>query len=279
MGKMLPAFVSHGAKLEFPPFYEGEVGWGNTEIPNPYSTSSVADYPRGTKYTEGERVFFYTRNSSSKILKATLGLYTLVSIAETGVAAANSAVGDTTVSLTQVGTVEENQFAGGFLCCESGTESWRAYPVKSNTVATSGVYVVTLQHPLVAGYAGVTAITSGNTGITVYENMWRELGSTWPGGHSRFCTHVGVAVNNIPISDYFWCQGWGICGMMPAENYGGEFHEREYVFNVDGSIILRGDGQSATYHGMQHAGVLVPYTGQSADAPGYTLPLYLQVTR
>lgn len=50
-----------GAVVILPPYAQGESGYGQTAIPNVYKQDTVQQYPAGTKYVEGERVFYYDK--------------------------------------------------------------------------------------------------------------------------------------------------------------------------------------------------------------------------
>ncbi len=50
-----------GARVEMPPWFQGEKGWGNLAHPNVYKADAQQQYPAGAKYIEGERVFYYDK--------------------------------------------------------------------------------------------------------------------------------------------------------------------------------------------------------------------------
>ena len=50
-----------GKTLYMPSFFEGEKGWGNLTLPNVYKADSIAQYPAGTKFQDGERIFYYDK--------------------------------------------------------------------------------------------------------------------------------------------------------------------------------------------------------------------------
>ncbi len=51
-----------GKTLFMPSWYHGQDGWGNLQLPNVYKADgATGKYPAGTKYVDGERVFWYAK--------------------------------------------------------------------------------------------------------------------------------------------------------------------------------------------------------------------------
>ena len=50
-----------GKTVLMPAWFQGATGWANLSLPNVYKADSVQQYPEGTKYVDGERVFYYSK--------------------------------------------------------------------------------------------------------------------------------------------------------------------------------------------------------------------------
>lgn len=54
--------LQNGSTIIMPPWFRGELGWGNMALPNVYETDdAIQAYPAGTKFVEGDRTWFYAR--------------------------------------------------------------------------------------------------------------------------------------------------------------------------------------------------------------------------
>lgn len=48
-----------GKTVFMPAWFQGETGWGRLDMPNVYKADSSQVYPAGTKFQDGERIFYY----------------------------------------------------------------------------------------------------------------------------------------------------------------------------------------------------------------------------
>lgn len=170
---------------------------------------------------------------------------------EAAVAAANSAIGATTVTITVQGTgLVANELQGGYLCYKS-TRYYR-HRIKSHPAAATGATCVLTLETAIVGHA----VESGVTTLIAYHSLWRKVG--YGAAYGALVSFVGWPFGDIAIGQYTWLQTWGPVNGTPAVFFGDLNSERQVWFAGDGSLT--------TFHvptpqgGYQHAGFWIPCT-------------------
>ncbi|GAJ03888.1 unnamed protein product, partial [marine sediment metagenome] len=142
-----------------------------------FELSSTPIYPIGKRFAPDERAFRYAQiyGQASLVGRAVANLSTGQ---EAAVAAANSAIGATTVTITvqAAAGLEEDELKGGYLCY-----AWfYRHRIKSHPAAASGATcVLTLETAIVGA-----AVESGVTTLIAYHNLWRKVG--YAGGAANY---------------------------------------------------------------------------------------------
>lgn len=228
--------------------------------------STVQKYEIGARQAieEMNMVFRYAYTDPNRQLRAAYPVYGNLLMTETGVIAADAAVGATTITCTAVADVAANQFQNGKMVVSTGAGYGTQYRIRSNTAATAGnTFTVTLKDPLV-----VALTVAGADTVTLYRNPYAEvhcmrqeiIDGAAPNYH-----HVGwVGVPNrfVPAGNYCWLQTWGPCFVVQSHDWGAGLDEVMAYFSDDGSATMepaKEVGGAITYS-FQPAGPTLPVT-------------------
>lgn len=251
-----------GGTIYMPPWCEGQEGWGNLLVPNVHDADTIQQYPVGTKFAEGDRVFRYAKLGAEDgvyLGHAGYGLKTLSIYYELQNLILAAAAGVTVLEITATATL--NQYAGGYIGIEDPVSGLRAsHRIISNTVTVGGTAFFTLAHPIAAA-VGVTG------DVVLCENPYASV-NRGSGGGTILAGIVGVQVPHAPSAgNWIWIQTWGTCPMMPASGSfeGGGQAERTAYFMGDGAIQIPASGVEADTEvsgfnpsSLQVAGWLMP---------------------
>jgi len=184
--------------------------------PNPYAESVTQLFPLGTKLTQGERVWRYTKNSASGLATIGTPLQNAARVhAEMDddiVVGAASAIGATTVTLTSTANLAaaplstKDGIKEGYLYVNDEAGQGQCYKIKGHA-ALSGTAdsVFTLYDPLT-----VALTTSSEVGLA--QNPYANVIAT-----AAVLTGMCVGVNPIAVtaSYYFWAQTGGPAAVVP----------------------------------------------------------------
>ena len=227
--------VVNGGTIAMPAYIEGETGWGNLAIPNVYATpDSIQQYPIGTAFREGERVYRYVKYGDDDSNAAGAGFGTgveagmLMSITAAKIASASvttATAGATTITVKFGVDVTVNQLAGGYTFF-SGIGSQWGCRVIGNTVALTGVNcVITLEQAL-----PTTRVAISGTNFSVCKSPWKDVVLHGGTSNEDYASAVGVYVgysdengqtlNVATEGKWGWIQTWGPTHMQ-ANAFGG----------------------------------------------------------
>lgn len=228
--------------------------------------SATQVYPTGMRYARDDRVYRYVQADSDRQLRAAYGVFPQITYGETGVPTAEAAAGQKQITLTAVGTVALNEFAGGTLSKAGGGGGGYGvnYKIASNTPASPGdTFTVTLYDDI------ITAIPITDT-ITLFHSPWRRVVSMRQRVIDGVATDyhktswIGVPNRFVPADYYCWVQTWGPCMVVPAGGTEGVADdERMMQFEEDGSVAKVNYAQAATVV-RQIAGFVLPVTTAGA---------------
>jgi len=271
-----------GKYIVLPVWVSGDTKYGNLAHPNPHANSSVGDtaqqYPHGTKFVDGDRVFFYGKVYSVYLAgKSNLGMFNLnESASGTGTVtwgATAGVKGDTQVGILASGltdtTPDEDDFAGGWFMPR--TNPYSSYRVlKSSTAAgarVSGEIDLTLDYGL------VESVTASQASCFLNFSEWTKLSQQWTGSID-YATCPGVTLVDPIASTWQWVQSWGPCYVVPYnEEIGASVHNHDCFFWMDGTVLIQTRGTGAL---DQKAGYMLNCSGSATTS---TWLIRLQINR
>jgi len=220
-------------------------------------------YPIGMRHAFGDKVYRYAQADADRQLRAAYSVWPDVRFAETGVVAATSLAGAKTVSVTAIGTVVEDEFAGGELGVLGGGAALNYgehYRIKSNTAPVGGVFVVTLYDAL------VNTLTLNTDSVVLFQSPWRRVISQRQrqidgvATDYRKTSPCGVPSRFVPAGNYCWIQTWGPCLIVGSSGTEGTADsERAMQLDDVGAVLrLRDLGDGLGRHA--YAGNVLPCT-------------------
>ena len=267
MGKKLPRFNMQEGELSFPPWMAGQKGWGNIHAPVVNQQDASQQWPVGTKWIEGNRVFRYCYAGSA------------IAIPQRGVANAsphlegtclgNSVAGAYTLDLPPACAdfpaytiTTENAYAGGWVWVmgSSGNPAQHEFHRIISNDATTGVYVrVTLATPFIN--------STTTPWITSYRNIYANCQQGYPNIPTGTQTIVCMTAGGMVVTSgyYFWGQTWGESWCTAHDVTPGLVgHHRELIFKQGGTIAVRHEFDPTTYS-YQRAGYVLTDTVNTGD--------------
>ncbi len=255
-----------GKSIVLPVWSEGDAKYGELAHPDVYVLDTYQKWPIGTKFVDGDRVYFYgyINTVEGTSTKCGQGMFNIATGRVATQAAAIEPIGETEINmLDTVSTV--NQYAGGYMM--GRTHPTITYRILSNTVQDGTNAVFTLERGLVVAYAASQT-------IRLYENPWRKLCSTVNAGR-RDVSCMGIAPIVPVASRYGWFQTWGPANVLGGdEEPGGANSLRMGCFNIDGTLVW--DGWSST-EGQQMAGYIINDNDQASYVASWFV--YLMIAR
>lgn len=273
--------VVDGRYLVFPPWYQGETGWGNTSAPNVYRENgdAVALYPCGTVYKEGDRKFRYVKyigtggSWNTSTVTATDGDDLFGKFLFTGAYQQDMATGllirhlaaETSMWYQTTVTAERSTdfFSGGYVNGKdtapsdarhfmrriiahnySATGSATAQVTETSTADLSSFSQVSelqLDQPI------INSKTSMAT--TIMANPWKK--AMWMPDNSgiQYGAALGACmVNDIIANRFCWLQVSGPMAMHHIQNANRGAATNEMIFYIQGDGTCQGiDGTTDTY--------------------------------
>ena len=241
MGKNLPQFVGQRGTLDYPPYFEGQVGWGNTKMPDVYIGKADQEYPYSTIFRNGMRTFVYTQMDGTYFGEEVGGENLAIGagyLSETSAEYVNllnavitGAAGSTEVRITRDATTA-NQFAGGFIGIKHSTSGrqtvgrYSYYQILANT-ADDASDIVTFQ---LDGKIVLALTTTTDVVLSAHPyKVTRHLQSGPFGMATGVFTHTTVA------SEWCWLQTGGPCNLvLPWGTHEGTTGGSVPVYNIGG---------------------------------------------
>ena len=272
---------NNGGTIAMPPFCAGEAGWGNLAIPDMsdvfgVTLDTVQQYPIGTKFEIGDRVFRYVlfgdddgdagdwaaqegRVPEHGVLMSSTLLEVATVMRATGLGVAD-------VLITEA-SVTANQFAGGYITVVEDKRMWCSRII-SNTVSADSTNYVTV----VTESKTPVAFTSGAT-VSLNKNPWSGVVR-----HAGSAAHMGAAVLGAycgydPSGDdseglWGWIQSWGPALIQISISHQGDAHNERMLVAQNGAAQM----EAST------AQQIVGFYMQEYDASTLSLPLvFLQL--
>lgn len=243
-----------------------------------YEENASQRFVIGTRRQVDDRVFRYAHAGNA--LRSAYGAqahnaFSSGEVRETQTIGAAALAGARVLTLTAVGTVTENMFAGGYACIH-----WEMsiYKILSNTgAAPLGTFTITLKEAL------EQAIDAASV-VTLYRNPYADVrymvGA--PGPWPLYASTMGIPLRTIQANYYFWLQTWGpAVGIAVADIGAAESYRGLYFLEGGGLWSMSGVDANANAPANQYAGFLLAYTGVSVAAginqPGALVHFFMQV--
>jgi len=199
--------VVDGGTIYMPKWYQGEVGWGNLDLPDVYAASTTGAWPRGTIYREGNRTFVYGKMDSTLGGAYTHAGYVPITYAtykdmgSDGMQSGSAASNDVTVNYAEACAVDK--YSGGILGFY-GTYYGNRFIVAQAVANTDYDMVLTLDQPM----QGTMATTDE---ILLQEHQYKVMRLYIT---DEYAPYVGVLCHDlIAASEYNWLQTGGPHGM------------------------------------------------------------------
>ena len=274
MGKNLPQFVAQWGTIDTPTWYEGQKGWGNHHEPDVYVATTNADYPIGTKFIDGERVYYYgymhTDEDAAGTARAGQGICNIEQESKPTTTAVEHAIGERTISLVDT-TSTVNQWAGGYFC-PMASPYGITYRIVSSTANDGTNATITLEREK----GLVTAVAASTADCRLNALAYKKLCSTWSAGR-YYVSFMGLTPIQETASTYQWIQTWGPANVMGGDEVPGSGNSlRSGMFNIDGTLIWSGDPIWSDTGGAQYIGYLISSTGAGTSASWF---VYLMIAR
>lgn len=283
-----------------PPFYEGESGWGTLALPNVYKADSGARYPSGTKFQEGERIFYY-----GKFIGTVTGVEWIVALQAPNATALTVTQGrflfahcfqeDMANGLLVRMTADElsifyqttpaamranNYWSGGWIngkdtgddnrpfyrfivahkYSAAGLAAQRVWNTNNESNTEVDLSAYTLVSELELDQSVITTKTTMAT--TIMPNPWKHLIYKSHSEWNQYAPAMGAVVPNAVTQNYYaWMQTWGPMGNPWAAV--------EFAGADTGEIMhkVSGDGSSSP----QHSGAPAPADGSTWQVAGHSM--------
>jgi len=271
----------NGGTVTMPQFIRGEKGWGNLAIPNMSriyggdgttydAIDTVQQYPAGTKFEIGDRVFRYVKfGDDDNTAPYTWGAGTgraldhsclIASTAlEVSTVMRTTAANESEILITEA-SVTVDEFAGGWLIVQNGSTTWAGF-ILGNTVADGSNYVTLYMEaacPIALSSSYTTMLTKYAYHGAVHHsgasaNMGLHVLGIWPG-----------LTRAIDTEGYWgWIQTWGPCFGVVATSHQGDAHTERMLVAKNGAVQVEASTSNQ----------IIGYYMQEYDASTLAYPL------
>lgn len=243
--------------------------------------NAAQQYPAGLRLPIDEKVYRYVQADADRQLRAAYSVFPDVDFPETGTVQATAAIGATVVSITAIGTVVANEFAGGTMGVLGGgavLNYGEQYRIRSNTAPVGGVFTVTLYNPLIA------ALTIGTDSVVLFHSVYRsrvisqrQRQIDGVATDYRKTSPCGIPNRFVPASNWCWIQTWGLCLIVGSSGTEGTADsERALQLDDVGAVLrLRDLGDGLGRHA--YAGNVIPIT-TAGNHPGGLICVMLMIS-
>ena len=184
----------------------GKVNWRGDQVTltpggqSIYKTSTIKLAQLGARKVVGDRVFRYAK-AGAAVIAGRLQQTTSAELKET-IAGATGTIGDKTFVYSAADTIGANDYAEGYLLCNSGAAvtGGNVYRIKSHAdISSAGTGTLYLYDPL------AVAVTA-SAEYSVVANIYGSVQDSTTGAAEHV---VGVAPVAATTNDYLWIQTWG----------------------------------------------------------------------
>ncbi|KKM22824.1 hypothetical protein LCGC14_1621380 [marine sediment metagenome] len=265
--------IHDGRYVVLPPFVDAQEGLANTQTPDLSVADTSQQYPLGTTYVDGDRVFKYCAFKGT--INPDLGAKDSQpqSVAFTTIAAAALQYATTVVidvagtdGIAGDGVIAVDYLAGGYLVVFDASSKMFTRMIKSNTV-TSGAGEMTLELTDPIPVALVTDTDHAECMASPYSYLTTSTSEKY--------AVVGMAQLVYTSGEFGWVQVAGPTWIAPQAAVGSGSNNRICIFRHDGSIDELDYSDAANSKGQ-----IAGYVMQNAQAGGQGAAfIQLQITR
>lgn len=288
----------NGAHIEMPPWYGGETGWGNLEMPNPHLLASTATYPCGTKFVEGDRTWIYAHyrgtihsanpqtvlDQDCAVKMMGKGLLSHSYQYDYAAGYCRSLAGSKTIILAVTDTGDnmedmeaDNAYSGGWILTNdsaAGDDQLQCFRIIESTYSatTATIAEASMATPTTLTVDHTTSVAHSATAVaSVMPNMWKHIVWLDDNAYASWLPILGASmVGNITGAGYMWLQTYGPMGTKHLGTLPGDgVSEAEMKWMSNGSMDT-----AATRNDYQTAGFVMfnsaAYDG-SATSEGYPM--------
>ena len=226
----------NGRHIVLPPYVDDQVGYENLQLPDLSVADAAQNYPLGTKYVDGDRVFRYARfmgtmnpdlgakdTQPQAVAYATIAAAALQYATQVviDVAATDGIAGD--------GAIAADELAGGYLLVFDADSKAFIRQIWSNTViaAGGGEVTVDLIDPI------PVALIADTDHCEVMASPYRYL--TAYTGNDKGAV-MGMPQLVYTSGQFGWIQTWGPTWIAPHAAVGSGSNNRTCIFRHDGTI-------------------------------------------
>lgn len=231
--------------------------------PDVYVLDTSQEYPIGTKFVDGDRVFHYgyIYSDDGAADRGGIGCGDLNEMKSTTTDAVVEDVGETEIVIEDSASTL-NQWAGGYFW-PYVAPYYTGYRVLGNTATSGGHVTLTLERGLLQATTASLALNE------LYANPYSKLDTCWVTGKD-YTSCMGIALPTPVASRYMWLQTWGPCIVAGGdEEPGGTSQYRAAGINIDGTLVI------PTQHYGQRIGHVINSTSTSHVASHFVM---LQIT-
>ena len=295
-----PLIYHDGAAVILPPWFQGETGWQNTAFPNVYKADASQRYPAGTKFVEGERIFYH-----SKFIGQISGTEWIVALQ-----APNSNALTVTQGRFLFAHCFQEDMANGLLVRHNAdeksivfqttpsamrsTDYWSGGWVNGKDTGASNrpFYRRIVKHDYAATGSAIQKIRNTSTGLdtivdlsaysqvsvleldqsvvtakttmatTIMPNPWKHLIYKTHSEWNQYAPAMGAVVPNaVAQNEFVWVQTWGPMGIPWAAVEFSGAGNYEIMYKISGDGSVSG----------QHSGGPAPADGSTFQVAGHAM--------
>jgi hypothetical protein len=282
--------ASDGQYIVLPPGMSGQY-IENLKIPTTVAADTVQQYPLGTRFVSGDRVYRYAKangtcypqfgafknkKSNTVAVAPTQKTAAEQALAYPGETLASGAAGsyyvavtiDTEIGVLTTGVLTANELAGGYIVIGNGSAQspqFRLIVSHPALATTGGTLVVKVDMPLTA------ACTAAVTTLELIESPFYNVAADGAGG-GEYVSFIGVPACTASSGQYVWIQTYGPVWLTSNSNTCDSAMDRTIVFVGNGSVVSSND--VTVESGFQIAGYALDASGSGAsNAPFVFLTL------
>ena len=195
--------------------------------------SETQKYPLGARlaYTDG-RVFRYTENGAVALAAGKINSCVDDGAEREDTLTVAAAAGARQVTYTAVGTITENQYAGGILCVVDGTGQGLQYKIESHLAITAAATgVINLYDPI------LTALDT-TTDVMLVKSPYKSVVVA----PDQIVLPTGVAPIPVTASYFFWNQTRGLAPVLAEDSTGDAATERICTLGTSAGVLTTAGG-------------------------------------
>lgn len=289
-----------GKTIYMPAWSRGEKGWGNLSLPNVYKADSSPQYPAGTKFQDGERIFYYSKfigqvsgvewivalqAPNATALTVTQGRFLFAHVFQQdmadGLMTRHTADELSIVfSTTEAEAQADDYYSGGWVNGKDTGDSNRPFYrfIVAHDYDASGSSVQKIWNESSRSYTTVdlsalsdvsvleldqpVIVSKTTMATTLMPNPWKHLIYKTHSEVNQYAPAMGAVVPNaVSQNNWVWVQTWGPMGIPWA------FVEFAGADTGEINYKVSGDGSTSP----EHSGAPAPADGSTWQRAGHSM--------